>query len=83
MTTPFNQWPVITDPQGRELLGRFGDLHARFMLIDACEDVYLGPGLTAEHAACTTLIHAEHYLRDRIGYEMEPWPKGMIQAVTE
>jgi hypothetical protein len=73
----------ITDPVGRELLSRAGDLKARFILLDLAEDIYGGPGRKAENAAVATLMHACDYLNDRIGYEMEPHPKGMIRLPEE
>lgn len=77
-----NRWQDITDPVGRELLGRAGDLDARFMMLDRAEDIYIGPG-NPENAAVATLMHACDYLKDRIGYEMEPHPKGMIRLPAE
>ena len=68
-----NQWPSITDAEGRSLLGRTGDLQARFWLNDLAESVLLISPL-----GCCTLIHAERYLSDRLAYELYPWPKGMI-----
>jgi len=81
--TTSNRWVDITDPVGRELLGRAGDLKARFILLDRAEAIYDGPGRTSENAAVATLMHACDYLRDRIGYEMEPHPKGMIRLPIE
>jgi hypothetical protein len=78
-----NRWIDVTDPAGRELLGRAADLSARFLLLDHAEALYVGPGHTSENAAVATLMHACDYLRDRIGYEMEPHPKGMIQVYAE
>jgi hypothetical protein len=78
-----NQWPTITDPVGRELLGRAGDLKARFILIDCADAVYEGPGRPAQNAAVASLMHACDYLKDRIGYEMAPHPKGMIKQIVE
>jgi hypothetical protein len=78
-----NRWVDITDAVGRELLGRAGDIKARFILIDLAEVIYDGPGRPIENAAVTSLIHACDYLRDRIGYEMEPHPKGMIRLPAE
>lgn len=54
------------------------DLRARFMLIDLAEEVYFGPNATGTKLAASTLIHAADYLKDRVGYEMDPHPKGMI-----
>lgn len=54
------------------------DLKARMVLIDMAEDIYLGPGNTDTNAAVASLIHAASYLKDRVGYEMQPHPKGMI-----
>lgn len=78
-----NRWPDITDPIGRELLGRAGDLQARFMLLNHAEDIYDGPGYQDENSAVASLMHACDYLKDRIGYEMEPHPKGMIRLPGE
>jgi len=55
------------------------DLKARFKLIDLAESIYVGPGNTAENDAVASLFHAACYLEDRIAYEMEPHPKGMIR----
>jgi len=78
-----NRWIDITDPVGRELLGLNGDLNARFKLIDLAESIYIGPGNTEENSAVSTLMHACDYLMDRIGYEMDPHPKGMILLPSE
>lgn len=78
-----NRWVDITDPVGRELLGRAGDLNARFMMLDCVEVIYCGPGCTSENSAVASLMHACDYLKDRIGYEMEPHPKGMIRLPLE
>jgi hypothetical protein len=74
-----NRWIDITDPVGRELLGRAGDLNARFIIIDHVEAIYTGPGNRRANDAVATLMHACDYLKDRIGYEMEPHPRGMIR----
>jgi hypothetical protein len=77
-----NRWLTITDPIARELLNRSGDLHARLLLIDLAELIYVCPG----HPTCSavaSLIHAFEYLKNRVGYEMEPHPKGMIRMPTE
>jgi hypothetical protein len=55
------------------------DLQARWKLIDLAESVYVGPGHNAENGAVASLLHAADYLEDRIAYEMEPHPKGMIR----
>jgi hypothetical protein len=55
------------------------DLHARMKLIDLAESVYAGPVDCAENQAVASLIHAADYLADRIAYEMNPHPKGMIR----
>jgi hypothetical protein len=55
------------------------DLSARFKLIDLAESIYVGPGNTAVNEAVASLIHAADYLADRVAYEMEPPPKGMIR----
>lgn len=55
------------------------DLKARFLLIDLAEAVYVGPGNPDENSAVSSLVHAADYLHDRIAYEMEPAPKGMIR----
>lgn len=62
------------DEEGRSLLWRAGDLAARLLLSDLS---------TAEYEAenfdgTASLIHAERYLADRLAYELEPWPKGMV-----
>lgn len=60
------------------------DLSSRLWLVDLAEEIYIGPGHTASNEAVATLMHACDYLNDRIGYEMEPHPKGMIRLpVTE
>lgn len=78
-----NQWPVVTDRVGRELLGRSADLAARFLLLDCAEALYVGPGHTRENATVSSLMHACDYLNDRIGYEMEPHPTGMIRLPVD
>jgi hypothetical protein len=60
------------------------DMKARFKLLDLAESIYTGPGDTAENAAVASLFHAVCYLEDRVAYEMNPHPKGMIRgAMTE
>lgn len=78
-----NRWIDISDPLGRELLGRAGDIKARFMLLNRAEDIYVGPGNSADNAAVASLLHACDYLDDRIGYEMEPHPKGMVKLPAD
>lgn len=78
---PTSRWVDAIDPVGRELLGRAGDLKARFMLLALAEEIYDGPGNPVENAAVATLMHACDYLRDRIGYEMEPHPKEKIRLI--
>lgn len=55
------------------------DLRAWRILVDLAESVYEGPGHAESNAAFASLMHAADYLADRIGYEMEPHPKGMIR----
>jgi hypothetical protein len=62
------------DAEGRSLMFRAGDLKARFMLIDRCEWLY---GHGHKRAACM-LMHALEYLKDRLTYELYPWPKNCI-----
>jgi hypothetical protein len=78
-----NRWIDITDPVGRELLGCAADLKARLILVNLSESIYEGPGKIRENAAVATLLHAYDYLRDRIGYEMDPAPKGMVRVPGE
>lgn len=60
--------------------GWIADLKAKLILIDVAEEIYIGPGDTETNAAVASLIHAADYLDDRIGYEMQPHPKGMIRS---
>ena len=55
------------------------DLRSRFLMLDLAEEIYVGPGETASNEAVATLMHACDYLDDRVGYEMNPHPKGMIR----
>lgn len=55
------------------------DLRSRFLMLDLAEAIYVGPGHTASNQAVATLMHACDYLHDRVGYEMNPHPKGMIR----
>src|SRR6185437_643562 len=57
------------------LLWRAGDLRARFLLNDLATREYERSNFDG---ACT-LIHAERHLADRLAYELQPWPKGMIR----
>lgn len=57
---------------------RAADLKARFLMLDLVESIYEGPGNPIENSAVSILIHAMYYLEDRIGYEMNPAPKGMV-----
>lgn len=59
------------------------DLRARMLLIDLAESVYAGPGNSSANMAVASLMHAADYLYDRIAYEMEPHPKGMIRLFEE
>jgi len=78
-----NRWVDVTDSEGKELLGREADINARFLLIDHAEALYEGPGHADRNAAVCTLLHACDYLQNRIGYEMNPHPKGMIKILVE
>lgn len=60
-----------------------GDLRARLILIDLAEAVYVGPGQSETNAAVASMLHAICYLEDRIAYEMEPHPKGMMRLPKE
>ena len=55
------------------------DLKARWLLLGLAESIYRGPGNDKENMAVSSLMHATDYLADRIGYEMNPHPKGMIR----
>ena len=66
------------DEAQRYFSGWAADLKARLILIDLAESIYVGPGHTDENEAVASIIHAADYLHDRIAYEMEPAPKGMI-----
>jgi hypothetical protein len=55
------------------------DLRSRFLILDLAEEIYVGPGNTASNEAVGMLMHACDYLEDRVGYEMNPHPKGMIR----
>lgn len=59
------------------------DIKARFIIVDLAISIYKGPGNSAENMAVASLMHAADYLADRIGYEMEPQPKGMIRIIAE
>lgn len=63
--------------------GWSADLTARLILNDLIGVIYVGPGDTEVNAAVASLWHAEYYLEDRIGYEMDPAPKGMIRLMEE
>jgi len=66
------------DAKGKSLLWRSADLGARLMLNDRTM-----PEFDAKNfEGCCTLVHAERYLADRLAYELEPWPKGMIKDET-
>jgi len=64
--------------EARRLLWRAGDLRARWLLNNLAEKVYV-PYSTPECAAVASLVHAYHYLADRLSYELHPWPKNMIK----
>ncbi len=72
---------TIPDPDLTRLLQRGADLQARFLLLNLVERLYVGPGNTPVNAAIATLHHAMYYLEDRIGYEMDPAPKGKIKLL--
>lgn len=74
----------LTRPEAQAYFDQWsGDLRARLILIDLAEKVYIGPGHSAENMAVSSLIHATDYLNDRIAYEMDPAPKGMIKLLSE
>jgi len=54
------------------------DLRSRLLLLDLAEEIYVGPGHHDSNDAVAMLMHACGYLEDRVGYEMNPHPKGMI-----
>lgn len=54
------------------------DLRSQMQMLDLAEEIYIGPGDTANNEAVAMLMHACAYLEDRVGYEMSPHPKGMI-----
>ena len=62
------------DAEGRGLLARAADLRARMILLDMAESEYAGGNLKG---SCV-LIHAMEYLKDRISYELWPWPENCI-----
>lgn len=70
----------LARPEAKAYFDQWGsDLKARMMLIDLAESVYVGPGNPEENMAVSSLIHAVDYLGDRIAYEMDPAPKGMVR----
>jgi hypothetical protein len=62
------------DLQGRRIIWSACDLQARMLLIDLAEWLYNHE----EKGASCTLIHALEYLKDRLTYELYPWPKNCI-----
>jgi hypothetical protein len=62
------------DAEGKSLTWRAGDLRARKLLIDVGEAVYN----SGEKRGACTLIHAQEYLKDRLAYELYPWPKNCV-----
>ena len=75
-----NEWINHMNPAQAQahFAGRAADLWARWMLTGLMEKVYQGPGNTGANEAVTILWHACYYLEDRIGYEINPAPAGMI-----
>lgn len=69
-----NQWPTITDPEGRSLMGRAGDLRARLMLSTAGKEAF-DMGFQEESI---TYLHACIYLEDRFAYELFPLKPGEV-----
>ncbi len=72
-----NQWPTITDLEGRSLLGRAGDLRAR-LLLNELGLIVLKEQAAGFRAGICVLDHAERYLADRLAYELCPHPSGMF-----
>jgi hypothetical protein len=74
---------LITDlnAEGQSLIWRAGDLRARWLLNGLAEKVYV-PYSKPECAAVAKLIHAYHYLADRLAYELAPHPKNMMRLET-
>jgi hypothetical protein len=74
-----NRSIVGLDEQGKRLFFRAGDLAARFWLNRVAEEQ-----LNADNRdGMCILVHAEVYLADRLAYELEPWPKGMVKLETK
>lgn len=67
------------DEKGRRIYFRACDAIARLWLADAATAAYAAGNF--EGAAM--LVHAEHYVADRLAYELAPWPKGMVRLETE
>ncbi len=64
------------DAEGRSLIWRAADLRARFILLHRAEVLFE----QGENRAACTLIHALEYLKDRLAYELYPWPKNCVPA---
>lgn len=67
MPTPIGKYDEI----GQRLIFAAADLTARIILADIAEAECDAGN---ERGACS-FMHAEGYLRDRLGYELAPWPK--------
>lgn len=76
----FYRGPALAelDERGRRLYFRGCDLATRLCLNG--EAVRL---LDEDPEASCILVHAERYLADRLAYELEPWPKGMMKLEPE
>jgi hypothetical protein len=70
---------AVLDESGRRIVFRGCDLAARHWLIDVAFEEYSA----RNYEGTATLIHAEHYLADRLAYELAPWPEGMIKIPQE
>jgi hypothetical protein len=74
----------LTPPDAKAYFDHWqADLRARLRLVDLAESIYVGPGNQEVNMAVSSLIHAADYLADRIAYEMDPAPKGMIRLESE
>lgn len=63
-----------SDDRGRQLVFASADLKARMILIAIAETEYDADNKRGAARFC----HAEAYLRDRVVYELAPWPKNCI-----
>lgn len=70
ITTPVGK----LDAEGQRLTFAVADLKARWLMTDISESEYNAGN---KGGACR-FMHAEVYLRDRLVYELAPWPKDHI-----